>query len=180
MFRFQVTALSLLGIVACAGLAAPLNAQAPARSGFFIGFGLGAGSLGIEDASERQSAPSGYFKIGGAISDQVLLGAESTAWVKEEGAVTLTSTSVSAVAYVYLDPTGGFFLKGGLGLATVEVDSGLFGGASETGSAVTLGAGYDFGFGGKFGLTPYGGVVVSSFEGGNTNLLHFGLGVNWY
>jgi len=180
MHRSRITVALLLGLVAGVCQSDPLSAQAPARSGFFIGFGLGAGSLGVEDASEREASASGYFTIGGALNDKVLLGAESSAWVKEEDGVTVTSAALNAVAYVYPNPTGGFFLKGGLGVATLEVDGGAFGSASETGTALTLGAGYDIGFGGRFGLTPYGAFVYSKFDGGSTNLIHFGLGVNWY
>ena len=52
-----------------------LSGQAPVRDGFFIGFGVGAGSLGFEDDSERERGGTGYFKIGGALSDKILLGA---------------------------------------------------------------------------------------------------------
>jgi hypothetical protein len=138
------------------------------------------GALGVEDVDERETSAVGYFKIGGAVSDQVLIGAESTAWVKDESGVTLSSTALNAVAYVYPNPTGGFYLKGGLGIATLEVDVGAFGSGSETGTALTLGVGYDIGFGGRFGLTPYGGLVIGNYEGGSTNVLEFGLGVNWY
>ncbi|MHC4925435.1 MAG: hypothetical protein ACYTG4_15370, partial [Planctomycetota bacterium] len=55
--------------LATAIAAASASAQSPARSGFFIGFGFGAGSFGVEDADERTSSVSGYFKIGGALSD---------------------------------------------------------------------------------------------------------------
>jgi hypothetical protein len=157
----------------------PLSAQAPARSGFFIGFGLGGGSFGVEDAPNRESSASGYFKIGGALSDKVLLGAESVAWVKEEGGATVTSSSLSAVAYVYPSPGSGFFLQGGLGVARLDVETGFANGGTS-GTSISLGLGYDIGFGGRFGLTPFAGLVASKFDGGNTSLAHFGLGFNWY
>ncbi len=97
----------------------PVNAQAPARDGFFIGFGVGAGSLGFEDDSEREVGGAGYFKIGGALNDKVLLGAEGGGWSKEMreggGSGTVTFSSLNAVFYGYLNPTGGFFIKSGLG-----------------------------------------------------------------
>ncbi|MDX1493937.1 MAG: autotransporter domain-containing protein, partial [Longimicrobiales bacterium] len=156
--------------------AVTVSAQAPSRDGFFIGFGLGLGTLGFEDADERESAVSGYFKIGGALNEQLSLGAETNGWRKEEAGVTLTSTNISAVAYVYPSPDGGFYLKGGLGLANVDVDLGGFGGGDENGVGLTLGAGYDIGFGGRFGLTPYANLIYSSFDGGSSNLFQFGLG----
>lgn len=174
-----VAIVMLLGVTATV---APerVFAQAPTRSGFFIGFGFGGGSFGVEDADERESSLSGYFKIGGALNDRVLLGAESSGWTKEEGGATVTSGALSAMAYVYPSPGGAFFLQGGLGIATLGVDVEGFGSDSETGTALTLGAGYDIGFGGRFGLTPYTTLVFSNYEGGSTSLFNFGLGFNWY
>lgn len=180
MPKARVAVALIAGVLSVTALSQPLAAQAPARSGFFIGFGVGGGSFGVEDAPERQTSVAGYFKVGGALSDKVLLGGESAAWVKEESGVTLTSGSVSAVVYVYPNPAGGFFLQGGLGVANLEVDVSGAGSASETGTAITLGLGYDIGFGGRFGLTPYGSLILSNFDGGNTSLAHFGLGFNWY
>lgn len=157
----------------------PLAAQAPSRDGFFIGFGFGYGSLGVEGGDERTSSASGFLALGGALNDRILLGGESNAWVKEESGVTLTVGSVNAVVYVYPTPGGPFFLKGGLGFARVEVDTGL-GSGDEGGVGVQLGAGYDIGFGGRFAVTPFGNFLLGSFDGGNTNILQLGLGVHWY
>ena len=183
MRGLQFTIVVLLALIVGIGAAQPLSGQAPARDGFFIGFGVGGGSLGFEDDSERESSFTGYFKIGGALSDKVLLGAESGGWAKNEGGITVTSGFLNAVAYVYLAPAGGFFLKGGLGVATLEAESSVFGGsftATETGLGVTLGAGYDIGFGGRFGLTPHADFHYGGFEDGSTNLIRIGLGFNWY
>lgn len=171
--------MTMLFCLTLAALAAPASAQAPARDGFFIGFGLGWGSLGIEDGDERESGGAGYLKLGGALSDKVLLGAESNAWTKEEGGATLTMGTLTATAYLYPSETG-FYLAGGLGIARIEVDAGLLGSADDTGLGVSLGAGYDFGFGGRFGLTPYANFISGNFDGGNANVFQVGLGVNWY
>jgi hypothetical protein len=165
--------------VALAFTATAASAQAPAREGFFIGFGLGWGSFGVEDAGERQGGGAGYLKLGGALSDKVLLGAESSAWTKEEGGATLTFGTLTATAYVYPSATG-LYLSGGLGLARVEVDAGVLGSANDTGLGINLGAGYDIGFGGRFGLTPYANFISGSFDGGSANVFQLGLGVNWY
>ncbi len=165
----------------------PVNAQAPARDGFFIGFGVGAGSLGFEDDSEREVGGAGYFKIGGALSDKVLLGAEGAGWSKEMreggGSGTVTFSSLNAVFYGYLDPTGGFFIKSGLGVAVLGAEAN-FGGwsysESENGVSFTAGAGYDIGFGGRFGLTPHVDYHYAGFEDGRINLIRIGLGFNWY
>jgi hypothetical protein len=52
--------------------------------------------------------------------------------------------------------------------------------AAQDGLSFMLGAGYDFGFGGRFGLTPYANFNYGVFEDDSTNLISFGLGFNWY
>ena len=94
--------------------------------------------------------------------------------------MTITSSYLNAVAYVYPNPAGGLFLKGGLGVANLEVDAGSFGNASDSGVGLTLGLGYDIGFGGRFALTPVAGFQYGSFDGGSTNTLDLNLGFNWY
>ena len=177
--RTTLLAALALGLVAASG-AQVLSAQAPARDGIFVGFGLGWGSFGVEDATEREAGLSGYFKIGYALSDKVLLGFESNGWVKDVRGRTITAGHLGAVAYVYPAAGGGFFLKGGLGRAAVAVDAGVPRGVSESGFGLIVGAGYDVGFGGRLGLTPYGNFMYGSFDGGSTSILQFGLGVDWY
>lgn len=180
MFLERFTTCVLAATVVLVFHATPAAAQAPSRDGFFIGFGLGWGSLGVEGADEREGGASGYLKLGGALNDQVLLGAETNGWRKEEGGATLTVSNLSAVAYVYPDPEGGFYLRGGVGLATIDLDLGVFGSGDETGTGLTLGAGYDIGFGGRFGLTPFANYMYGSFDGGSVSVFQLGLGVNWY
>jgi len=185
MRGLQFTIVVLLALIVGIGAAQPLSGQAPARDGFFIGFGVGGGSLGFEDDSEREASVTGYWKIGGGLSDQVLLGAEASGWVKKmEDGVTVTSSYLNVVAYVYPAPAGGLFLKGGLGFATLGGEWSVFDGVSfsttEDGLGVTLGAGYDIGFGGRFGLTPHADFHYGGLEDGSTNLIRFGLGFNWY
>ena len=52
--------------------------------------------------------------------------------------------------------------------------------AADDGFGFTLGAGYDFGFGGRFGLTPHADFNYGAVEDASTNLVRFGLGFNWY
>src|SRR5262245_9382473 len=85
------------------------------REGFWIGFGLGAGSLGCGDCNDRTNGFSGNFKLGGTINPHFLLGAKTNGWYKSEDGVTLSYGNLSAVAYYYPSVTNGFYLKGGLG-----------------------------------------------------------------
>ncbi len=78
---------------------------------------------------------------------------------------------------------GASLLKGGLGFAVLSAES-YFGdfdlSHSDNGFGFTLGAGYDIGFGGRFGLTPHADFDYGGFEDSSINLIRFGLGFNWY
>jgi len=157
------------------------QSRSQTREGFFIGFGLGWGSLGCSDCSgERESGFSGYLKLGGTVNDALLLGFESNGWVKEESGVTLSQGNFSAAAYFYPSPESGLFLKGGLGLSTLRLDVSGFGGDSTTGFGVVAGLGYDARVGTNFSLTPYANFVYGSFDGGSTNVIQAGIGLTWH
>jgi hypothetical protein len=139
--------------------ASEASAQTPDREGFFIGFGAGVGSLGVDQGSDRESSAAGYLK-------------EFSGWVKDKDGVNLTVSFATASAYLYPNPENGFFVKGGLGIATIDFWKEYV--------AATVGAGYDIGLGARFGLTPYIDYHYGSFNDGNASLLKAGIGFNWY
>ena len=149
-------------------------AHAQSREGFWIGFGVGAGSLEV-GSDPRQSAPVGYLKFGGTINQTFLLGVETNAWIKEGSPNgTLTHMNFSAVAYVYPSDTSGFFLKGGLGWARLADDQ-----LSLNGSGAVLGLGFDARVGDNFSITPYGNFTAGAFLF-STNIFEVGVGVSWH
>lgn len=163
--------------------AATMHAQtdeAPRRAGFWIGLGLGHGSLGCEDCGSREGGLSGNFRLGGTVSPKFLLGVESNGWYKEESGVTLTMANFSAVGVFYPSETGGFHLKGGLGISRIELSVSGFGSESETGGGAILGLGYDAPVGRSFSLTPYLNFLGGNFDGGTANFWQIGLGVSWH
>ena len=88
------------------------------RHGFWIGLGLGAGSAGFDCsncANSRSTAPSGYVRLGGTVSQSVLIGGETGGWVHSANGTTYTIGAASAVVLWYPDRTGAFYLKVGLG-----------------------------------------------------------------
>ncbi len=96
----------------------------PDREGFTIGFGVGVGSLSIQDAKIEPDSTVGIsFRLGGAITPNFLLQADleaTRATFKNNAALQLNFFGVSATGYVH--PR--FYLTGGLGIAgVVEVDS---------------------------------------------------------
>lgn len=182
MMSLRTITATLTALVAITAVgAAPAAAQDDfSRDGFFIGFGLGYGSLGIEDVDDREGGISGYFSLGGKLNDKVLLGVESTGWYKDESGAELTYGNFSGFAQIYPSETSNFFLKAGVGLATAELDLGVLGSDSDTGLGLVAGAGIDIPLGSRFALTPYANFNYGSFDGGSANLFQFGLGLNWY
>ena len=165
------------------GLPGQSSAQArpQVREGFFIGFGLGWGSLGCSDCNgEREGGLSGYLKLGGTVNDQLLLGFETNGWTKEEDGVTLSQGNLSATGYFYPQPDKGFFVKGGLGLSTLDLKLSGLGSGSETGFGLIGGLGWDARVGSNFSLTPYANFVYGSFDNGSTNVIQAGLGLTWH
>jgi hypothetical protein len=149
------------------------------RSGFFIGLGLGYGSLDLTCDGcdfDRQSGLSGYLRLGGAVSDRVLLGVESNGWYKSEDGVGVTAGTLTGSVYVYPSSEADLFVRGGVGIASLDSEDIN----ADTGFGWSVGLGYDIPIGRKTALTPYANWFVGHFDGGGTNTLQVGLGVNWY
>ena len=174
--RLFRTVLSLAAItVSLAGNA--LGQHPQKRAGFWFSAGLGYGSLGCQDCGTREGGPSGNISLGGTLSQKVLLGASSNAWVKSESGTTLTVRTLTAAIRFYPSATGGFFLIGGLGLGTVSANVSGFGSASETGAGALLGLGYDFRVGRNVSLTPYWNGFAMNSSSDNANVGQLGLAI---
>lgn len=181
MLRHTTLAVAMLATIVAIPSAAEAQGRPQTRDGFYIGFGLGGGTLGCSDClGERETGLSGYFKLGGTVSDKLLLGFETNGWWKEEDGVTLSQGNASAAAYLYPSPLSGFFLKGGVGLSTLDLSIQGLGSDSETGLGLVLGLGYDARVGTNFSLTPYLNFVYGGFDGGSTNVWQAGLGLTWH
>ena len=144
--------------------------QAQTRQGFWIGGGLGYGSLGC-DGCDRVGAPSGYFKLGGTLRQNILLGVETNGWTKSELGNRLTMGNVSGAVYWY-PMTNGMFVKAGAGYSVL--DSGI---ASTSGFGLLGGVGYDVRVGRNLSITPVANWFRGSFDGGSANVLQIGMGV---
>lgn len=184
--RCTMRSLVVTGIALAVSVAAASAADAQAettpgeRSGFWIGFGFGHGSLGCENCGgQRAGALSGNFRLGGTLSQKVLVGFETNGWYREESGGTLAMGNASAVVVFYPSETGGLHLKGGLGVAVAEARFGSLR-ESETGGGALLGLGYDARIARNFSLTPFLNMLGGSFDGGSANFWQVGLGVSWH
>jgi len=152
------------------------------RQGFWIGFGLGYGKLSFScsGCSGSEGALSGYLKLGGTLSSKLLIGGETDGWTKTESGTRVTAANASAVLYFYPSPTGGFFLRGGLGWASLSASSGGTTG-SQSGAGAVFGVGYDIRVGTNMSVVP-----VANFNWGNLgsgvkqNVFQIALGLTWH
>jgi hypothetical protein len=129
----------------------------PRRQGFFIGFGLGAGDGSVNN--ERVAAMTGWLTLGGTVSPKIRLAADfeglapinAVAITPDDGDMTTGTTTFSVLFYP--SATSSFFLKGGVGAASVAiVSSGPDG--TGVGFGGTFGLGYDVRIGRNISLTP--------------------------
>ncbi len=183
----------LLTALSCA--ASEAEAQYPQRrDGFWFGFGLGYGSSNVTcntcGSGPRVDGVSGFVKLGGTPSRNLLIGGAINVWGHSDGVATETMTNLTANLYLYPDPRSGLFVTGGLGFSNyhVDVDPAYDG----TGWGFTGGVGYDIRVGRDVSLTPvvnymYGGVGNVSQAGFGTvrsqwkqNVVDFGLGVTFH
>ena len=169
MGKLRAIGLSAILAVLLAGSASAQQAQT--RQGFWIGGGLGYGSLGCEGC-DRTGAPSGYLKLGGTLRQNILLGVETNGWTKSELGNRLTMGNVSGAVYWYPMVTNGLFVKAGAGYSVL--DSGI---ASSSGFGMLGGVGYDVRVGRNMSVTPVANWFRGSFDGGSANVLQIGLGV---
>jgi len=183
MRRLATIACVLLAGLVTVPQGADAQIDTAARDGFFIGFGIGGGTFGCCECGTRESGVAGHLKLGGTLSPQLLLGAESSAWTKEEGGARLTHANLSALLQFYPAVTSGFFVRGGIGISTLEASAsqgGLSVSARETGLGLSAGLGYDIRVGQNFSISPYGTFDWGNFDGGSANHFQLGLGVTWH
>jgi hypothetical protein len=204
-------ALCTLTLCSLAPAARAQRPQDPAtdHAGFFIGFGFGPGRLaidcgecGVPDAGGAfAGGTSGGFQfgMGGAVRPNVLLGGELTGWVTTgTGPRSAGVVNLAFVAQVYPRPRSGLFVRGGIGIGGAALEDETLGlvrdlALSSTGFSVKAGVGYDFRFGGGFGLAPFVDYVQLFAQGDeivrngqryvgppNPGSLQAGLSFNWY
>src|SRR5207248_4446703 len=147
-------AVLLAGLCAAASAA---RAQYPQRhDGFWLGFGLGYGSAGVTcdgcNRASRQDGVTGFLKLGGAPSRNLLIGAALNGWAHSDGSATERMANVTASLYLYPRRRSGFFVTGGVGLSNYHTSSTPS--WDGTGWGFTAGAGYDLRFGRDVSLTP--------------------------
>jgi hypothetical protein len=180
-----------LAALAAGSLAAQ---DAPQRKGFWIGFGLGPGvnlSHGLDDKSLWGG--NGYLRLGGTPKANLLLGGEAIGWTVDYKDVTLSRGNAHFVVMWYPNVRSGFYLKGGVGGASIS--RAKTSGNTETrttkgGFGTGLGMGYEFKIGRNLYLVPAADFLLQLFSKetdpvlgeipGSNTLLLFNLGLTWH
>ena len=192
--------LALALTVLCAGSLAAQKKPDPGanpnpRQGFWIGFGLGAGSVGADCANcdnSRTTGFSGMLRLGGTLSRHLLLGGETNGWIHSESGVDESMGFGSVVLLWYPSATGPFYLKFGLG-GMNYVAKGGGNKLTATAGAGSFGAGYELRLRPNMSLNLFvnalasaaasfklNGVSAPSGEDIKLNLVQLGLGLTWH
>jgi hypothetical protein len=179
--------LATIGIVLGLSPVARAGAHPHDRNGFVIGFGVGGGSMGIEDADEREGSVIGNFRIGYAVRPDLVLQFEGSGWTKtfEDPVGDLTWTfSAGTAALTWFPGNVGGWLRGGVGggTASVELETGGFRITDdESGFAVLAGAGYEWRLTRMFALGPHAEFFWMDLdEVGSADMFGGALDFNWY
>ena len=138
----------MLAMATVVVLSMPAEASAQERQGFWFGIGGGYGWAGVScddcDDSDREGSGVGYLKGGWTLNRRVLLGVEVGLWTKSDTSesfeLAMNLYHVSGTITFYPQADNGFFLKGGAGVAFVDVD------VSGSGSSMTVDLGQGPGF----------------------------------
>jgi hypothetical protein len=188
---------AVLALAVLAGSAAA-QSHPQVRDGFTISFGFGGGSAGSSCTtcdSNRETAPSAYLRIGGALRPGLILAGETNVWTKTQTELgveaTLSIGTVNFLAQWYPQPSNGFFVSGGVGSGIMSLDVKVPGRGTVSdhtnGFGYQVGAGYDLRLARNFSLTPFatyfataGGKLDSTGEKIDANVFHFGLGFTWH
>ncbi len=192
--RSVLVAILVLTLMSAVCMVAPVSAGEPHnRTGFFIGFGAGAGTAGWENGSDRSGGYVGNFRIGYAVAPEVTIGLESSSWMKRESVETIDLTllyNVSTFGATYYPRNTGVFLKGGIGFASASFESVISipnigtakGEIDDSGFGLIGAVGYEWRLTPKFALGPEVEFVYLNVGGefGAANYVSGTLMLNWY
>lgn len=140
------------------------DGPAPTREGFYLGLGIGSGSiLYWEDfvSVENNEGVAGHLALGGTLNPHWLLGGETDLWLGSRDDIDTKYGALLGTATFYPSRSGDLFLKGGLGVATYREkdDSNTL---TSTGPSWIVGVGWDHPLSDKTGF-----VIAVNYVGGS-------------
>ena len=168
-------AAAAVAVVATA-LAGGAAAQRPHRTGLWFELGGGPAAVrvacaGCADVS-FEAGSGGYLRLGGVLSDRVLLGVEAFGFDDETFGFTagdtafVAETGTVAAVVLWFPWRSGAFLKGGVGLAegsfTTTPTTGTPVIAEGVGVGLTFGLGWDVAISRKFAITANAAAFIAA------------------
>jgi hypothetical protein len=159
-------ALAVLVALCGSGLAAQ-RPMRPHRAGLWGEVGVGAGHVRVTCAACTSvvpaDGPTSYVRIGGTVSDHVVIGFEAFSLLDKAFNFSLdvsestAETATAAVIILWYPGRTGLFFKGGVGAAggqyTIPRNATQADTSSGAGMGLTFGAGWDWSISRKFALT---------------------------
>ena len=189
--RAVVIGITLAGIITTMAEAQ----QVRRRSGLWYGGGLGGAvaRVGCDICvGSREGGFTGSLRIGGTLSQKVLLGVEASGWFRDRNAINRRLGTVSEVIYWYPSSRGlPYYFKGGVGVIAYRAhdQEGNEGGNAVTSTALQgqIGIGYDLPITRSISISPNATLVGSVYGGlkfngaavgsGQVTFFQFGIGV---
>ncbi len=185
--------------VACIGLLVMSAGQVVAqgsnpREGLWWGLGFSYGWTHVRCdicVANRGAGISLTGRVGGTISQSVLLGAEANGWTTSEEDVDEFLGSFGAALSWYPASNGAFYLKFGFAYVSYRIDDPE-NRLTSSGFGPQLGAGYEVRFSRSFSIQPYINSIITipngeldingdrQATGVSMSLLQLGLGVTWH
>jgi hypothetical protein len=192
-FRLTAILVAMTGVML---VSTPAFAGKPHdRGGFFIGFGVGFGGANyttgsvLDGSTDDSGGGVGNFRLGGALTPKVLLGLETSAWVRSENDAKLTFSAVTA-ALTWYPGAGGAYVRGGFGFGSskYEIEGEVFGvpvdvSKTDGGWTFLAAGGYEWRLTDKFALGPQLEVVYMGLGGeliDTASLVNVTLQLDWY
>ena len=167
-----VAAVALLVTALADGAAA----QRPHRTGLWFELGSGPAAVRVACAGCADVTTSGgsgaHLRLGGVVSDRVLLGVETFGFTDETFGFTagdtafVAETGTVAAVVLWFPWRSGAFLKGGVGIAdgrfttTPTPDSSVV--VEGVGVGLTFGLGWDVAISRKFAITANAGAFITA------------------
>ncbi len=160
------------------------------RDGFFAAIGLGGGSESFDANdglgwSDDKGGATGYIKIGGAVSNSLMLGGELNGWASryQRQGYDRSLASLMFIAQWYPARRSDFWLRGGAGWARDHLS--IYGtsgdiNSHENGTALAVGLGYDFRVGRKVSITPSLDFQGQRYDSHDERLISLGIGVTFH
>lgn len=171
-----LAALALLPFALAAAPPSPPKPPRPHRTGFWVEFASGPGYVRVASSNSADpttsTGSSGYFRLGGTLSNRVLLGVESFGltdetfgFAPEDPSLVAETASLTAVV-LWFPWRSGVFFKGGVGMAegefTVTPRPGERVTATGTGVGLTFGVGFDLPLSRKLALTANAATAIAA------------------